>query len=70
MHNLYENTHSGSIVCEKHLGYEASAHFGAKPNAKSFKTSFGTIRRMTTADAQEWVGIVGDRYPNGCECCR
>ena len=70
MHNLYENTNSGSIVCEKHLGCEASARFGAKPNAKSVKTTFGTIRKMSDADAQEWIGYVGERYPNGCESCR
>jgi len=70
MHNLYENINSGSIVCEKHLGCEASAQFQAKPKAKSVMTSFGKIAKMSDADAQEWIGYVGERYPNGCESCR
>jgi hypothetical protein len=72
MHNnsLYENVNSGSIVCEKHLGCEATARFAAKPNAKSVMTSFGKIAKMTEADATDWISYVGERYPNGCESCR
>lgn len=67
---LYENINSGSVVCEKHLGMEASARFSAKPNAKSVMTSFGKIAKMSDADATEWINYVAERYPNGCESCR
>lgn len=67
---LFENTNSGSIVCRKHLGMEATARFEMKPTAKSVKTAFGTIRKMSEADAQGWIEYVGDRYINGCESCK
>lgn len=70
MHNLYENINSGSVVCQKHLGMEATARFEAKPKAKSVMTSFGKIAKMSDADAAEWIAYVADRYPNGCESCR
>lgn len=67
---LFENTHSGSICCRKHLGYEATVRFEAKPNAKSVKTSFGTIKKMSALEAEAWVDYVKDHYANGCESCR
>lgn len=70
MHNLYENTHSGSVTCQKHLGCEASAAFQAKPNAKSVKTSFGTIRKMTETERTEWLEMVSSMWASGCESCR
>ena len=70
MHNLYENIHSGSVVCEKHLGYEATAGFAAKPNAKTVKTSFGTVLRMSDARRNAWLQDIADIYPSGCECCK
>ena len=67
---LFENTHSGSVCCRKHLGCEATAIFNAKPNAKSVKTSFGTIRKMTDTQVAEWIDMVASIYASGCESCK
>lgn len=67
---LFENTHSGSVCCAKHLGMEASTKFASKPNAKSVKTSFGTIRKMDQANIAGWMEMVGDLYASGCEICK
>jgi len=67
---LFENTHSGSICCAKHLGFEASTKFAGKPNAKSVKTSFGTIRKMNETQVAEWRELVASMYASGCEICK
>jgi hypothetical protein len=67
---LFENTHSGSVCCRKHLGYEATAGFTAKPTAKSVKTTFGTVRKMNEAHVAEWMGMVSSMWASGCESCK
>lgn len=67
---LFENTHSGSVCCRKHLGCEATALFTAKPNAKSVKTAFGTVRKMNDAQVAEWMELVSSMWASGCESCK
>lgn len=67
---LFENTHSGSVCCRQHLGYEATALFTAKPNAKSVKTTFGTVRKMNDAQVAEWMELVSSMWASGCESCK
>ena len=70
MDNLYENTNTGRVCCEKHIGHEATIAFRNTPKARSVKTSFGTIRRMTETDRIEWIEMVKTMWASGCESCK
>ena len=67
---LFENTNTGAIRCHNHMGHEATVKFGAKPTAKSVKTSFGTIRKMTATEVAEWTEMVKGMWATGCEVCK
>ncbi len=60
---------NGRIVCDKHLGMEASSKLKARPNAKVIKTSMTEWMLMTEEEATEFADLIGANHTI-CETCK
>jgi hypothetical protein len=59
---------NGRVVCDKHLGVEASSKLKARPNAKVIHTSMTGWLLMTENEVTEFADLIETHTI--CETCR
>ena len=60
---------NGRIVCEQHIGAEASSRLEKRKSAKTITTSMTKWFKMSEAEATEFADLVGANH-GICESCR
>lgn len=60
---------NGRIVCEKHLGCEATSRLEKRKSAKTITTSMTKWFKMTEEETTEFADLVGADH-SICESCR
>ena len=60
---------NGRIVCEKHIGCEATSRLEKRKSAKTITTSMTKWFKMSEAEATEFSELVGLDH-SICESCR
>jgi hypothetical protein len=65
---FWENL-NGRIVCEKHIGCEATSRLEKRPSVKTITTSMTKWFKMTEQEVSEFSELVGADH-SICESCR
>ena len=67
----YWQNNNGSVCCDNHIGYSATAELQANPKARTLYGGCDTWHRMTKAEIADWIKfLTGYGHTEACESCR